>query len=196
MLAKLNSEEKEFLAKELMNNIFGIFSPFELDENVDFPKKDELGGVVLKFIGGGAAYLKTQTVMPTEHEVESIHEVGRFLKSSFGEYVVISVLCTPDIEIYDINVDDFVDMHVDFSSARRTNGDFILHTLTEKISSNIEFDEEDHYFALVLPFFGHDDEDFDENYAHFFELYRKSSMELPSECKLNTYNVWSRLFTR
>lgn len=196
MFDELNAKEKEFLAKELMRNSFGIFSPFELDENIDFPKKEELGGVVLKFIGGGAAYLKMQTEMPTEKEVESIHNVGKFLRDNFGEYVVICVLCAPDIEIHDINVDDF-EMHVDFASVRKTNGDFILDMLSAKLEEGTEFTEEDHFYRLVLPFMGHDDdEEFQAKYSQFIDLFAKSNMELPDECKLNQYNIWDRLFKR
>lgn len=197
MLNELDIKEKEFFAWELLNNSFGIFAPFELDENVDFPKKDELGGVVLKFIGGGAAYLKIQTEMPSEDEVESIHDVGRFLKDSFGEYVVIVVLCTPDIEIHDINVDDFEDMYVDFASARKSNGDLTLEILCEKLKNNEEFTEADHYMRFLLPFMGRrDNDEFDIKYNQFLELLDKSDMELPSEYNLNIYNVWNRILDR
>lgn len=186
--------EREFFAKELMMNNYGIFSPYEYDEDVDFPKKDELGGVVLRFIGGGAAYLKIQTHMPSEEEVKDIHNVGKFLMESFGEYVVISVLCTPDIEIYDINVDDFVDMHVDFASARKSNGDLALKILTEKLKCDRKFTEEDHYWRFLLPFMGHKDyKEFERKFSEFLELYNNANMELPEECNLDTYNVWLRM---
>ena len=197
MLKNLNDEEKEFFAKELMNNLFGVFSPFELDENADFPEKDELGGVVLKFIGGGAAYLKIQTEMPTEDEVESIHDVGRFLRDSFGEYVIISVLCTPDIEIHDINLDDFTDMQVDFASARKSKGDLALEILCEKLRNNEKFTEKDYYYMFLLPFMGREDnEEFEIKYSKFLESLKSTDLELPTECNLNLYNVWDRIFEK
>ena len=180
-----------------MRNTFGIFSPFQLDENVDFPKKDELGGIVLKFIGGGATYLKMQTEMPSKDEVEDIHNVGRFLRETFGQYVLVNVLCTPDIEIHDINVDDFVDVHTDFVSLRKSRGDLVLEILTNKLERGMEFTEQDHYWRLLLPYMGRKDENkFKERYSQFLELFDKANLEVPSECHLNTYNVWQRMYDR
>lgn len=192
MFDDLTTKEKEFVAWELMNNAFGTFSPFKLAENVEFPKKDELGGIVLKFIGGGAAYLKTLEKFPTDEELEDIREVARFLEKSFGEYVVINILCRPDIEIYDIDVSKDKDIYIDYVSLRTSHGDVALEILIEKLINNEEFTEYDHFLRVLMPFLGHKDEkEFEIRYSEFLDLYDKTDMELPEKYKLNIFNVWN-----
>lgn len=194
MLNYLNEEEKEFFFKKLINNTYGIYSPFEIDETVDFPKKDELGGVILKFIGGGATYFKIQTEMPSEEEVKSIYEVGLFLKENFGTYVLIKVLCCPHIEIYDINVEIYPDMDMDFASMRKSYGDEALEILTRKLEKGMDFTEEEHFIRFLLPFMGRrDEEEFSLKYAQFQELAEKSSLEVPEAVELDGFNPYSRL---
>ena len=69
----------------MMGQVLKVNSPFEVDRTIDFPHKEELGGVVMKFIGGGSAYFKLQKEMPSEEEVKSVFEVCQFLKESFGD---------------------------------------------------------------------------------------------------------------
>ena len=60
-------EEEKVYYEIMMVIFFNIYSPFEIDRDVEFPKKDKLGGVVLRFIGGGGAtYFKLQKSMPSE----------------------------------------------------------------------------------------------------------------------------------
>ena len=176
----VNKKEEEFYYNVLMGEICNVFSPFEISKDIDFPKKQELGGVVLKFIGSGAAYIKVQNEMPTEEELNSIYEVGKFLRESFGGYTVIKVLCMPHIEIRDINViaDETID--VDFISQRKNDGDMILDSLTKKLEANKDFTVEDHIQRIMVPFMGRKDNlEFEEKYSKFLKLYTESNMELP-----------------
>ena len=189
-LDRSGGDEDEFFYNVMMSQAFGIFSPFEVDKNVDFPKKEELGGVILKFIGGGAAYFKIQSEMPSDDEINSIYEVGQFLRESFGEYVVLSILCTPDIEIRDIEcVGDEV-MGTDFVSLRKSDSGKALDGLFEKLENNEEFTIEDHVLRVFLPFMGRkDDEEFESRYQEFLDLFDKSNQELPDVSRLAESNM-------
>jgi len=192
---KTGANEDEFFYNAIMNKAFNVFSPFEIDRNVDFPKKDTLGGVVLKYVGGGAAYFKIQREMPSDEELKEIFEIGKFLKESFGEYVTISILCTPDIEIRDIDLSVFEDMAVDFLSIRKNDGDGMLDFLMEKLKSDEEFTVEDHVNMIIVPFMGrNDEEEFQLKYTEFIDLFNEKGIEQPSVSDLNKsrifYNRW------
>ena len=125
-------EEDEFYYEIMFGKVFGIFSPFEVDNNVDFPRKDELGGIILKFLGGGAGYFKVQHEMPCDDELDAIHEICKFLKNEFGDYVVAYIICEPHIEIRDIDVPGDGDIDVTFISSRKNDGDEVLDGLIRK----------------------------------------------------------------
>lgn len=178
---ELEIEEDEIFYWVMMNHVFKIVSPFEIDEDADFPKKDELGGVILKFIGGGAAYFRIQMDMPSDSEVESIYEVCRFLKQSIGGYVEACIICEPDIEIRDINLFDDEGIQVNFVSARLNDGDASLELLTKKLENKERFTVNDHLLRIVLPFMGRKNEkEFRFNYSRFLSLYSQNKKELPS----------------
>lgn len=175
------ANEDEFFYNAIISQAFSIFSPFEVDRNIDFPKKDELGGVVLKFLGGGAAYFKIQSKMPSDEEVQSIYEVGKFLQDSFGEYVEICVLCMPDIEIRDITTLGDEVMSTDFVSLRKSNSNDVFELLMEKLENNDWFAIEDHILRVFLPFMSRkSDEEFQSKYWKLIELFNRSNQELPS----------------
>jgi hypothetical protein len=135
---------------------------------------------VLKFIGGGAAYFKVQTEMPSEEEVQSMFEVGQFLHESYGDYIFVCIMCTPDIEIRDIEVvyNDF--FSTDFVSIRKMESFSILNKLREKLKSKGEFTVDDHILRIFLPFMGgSDDEGFEHEYCKFLDLYKESGIESP-----------------
>ena len=189
MILNLNKDEKEFFYTLLLNNHARTFSPFEIDEEVDFPKKDELGGDIIKFIGGGSGYIKIQTEMPSPEEVEDVRQVALFLKKKFGDYVVVQVLCTPDIEIYDINIDKFVGISVDYMSARKSKGDLVIDDLLSKLENNEELSQSDHFFRIFLPFMGrNNDSEFEIKYSKIIDLYSKSNQELPSVLNLSKFD--------
>lgn len=181
-----DSEEEDLYFEIVMRDMLGVFSPFEIDRDVDFPKKDELGGVVLKFIGGGAAYFKLQKEMPSVDEVKSICDVCKFLKESFGEYVVARIMCQPNIEIKDIDISDFDDIDVCFVSVRLNDGDKILEDLSEKLKTKKGFSPTDHILRLMLPFLGRrDNEKFILNYCEFISLLMECKKELPDQYRLS-----------
>ena len=176
---EVKDDEDKLYYPIILNKICAIHSPFEVDENVDFPGKDELGGIVLKFIGGGAAYFKIQREMPDNDEVNSILEVCKFLQKSFGEYVVGYIYCEPHIEIENIAIPDYEDIHICFVSSRKTDGDYALNVLMGKIQKNEQFDVEDFIQKFTLPFMGRKDEDeFQLKYQDFVELFNKSDMRI------------------
>ena len=127
------ANEDEFFYATMASQVFTIYSPFEVDRQMDFPKKEELGGVVLRFIGAGAMYFKIQRQMPTSDEVRSLFEIGQFLQESFGDYINIAVLCTPDIEIRDIDVIEDENIHMDFVSCRKSDAMVVLDLLIDKL---------------------------------------------------------------
>ena len=189
-LDKIGADEEEFFYNVMMGQAFNVPSPFEIRKDIDFPKKDELGGVVLKFIGSGAAYFKIQTEMPTEEEVRSIFEVGQFLYESFGGYVVLKIVCTPDIEIRNIQPlsDDHFD--TDFLSIRKLDGIEVLELLIGKLENNEDFTIDDHILRIFLPFTGRkSEEEFECKYSRFLDLYAESGLETPQVGSLSKSNI-------
>lgn len=187
---RTGANEDEFFYSVIMRQTFNIFSPFEIERDIDFPKKDELGGVVLKFIGGGAAYFKIQREMPSDDEVQSIFEVGKFLQESFGEYVELCILCTPDIEIRDIKTLGDELMGTDFVSARKNDGDEVLDLLIEKLENKEDFTMDNHVQKVLLPFMGRKNNDeFESKYSIFIDLFSSSGMESPDAEDLAESNI-------
>ncbi len=179
--SELELEENEIFYWVVMNEIFGIYSPFEICEDIDFPNKEEIGGIVLKFIGGGAAYFKIQRKMPSDEEVKSVYETCQFLKESFGDYICACIVCEPDIKIQNINVLGDENIHIRYVSARKNNGDAALEILTKKLENKQRFTLSDHILRIILPFMGRvDDKEFRLNYDKFLSLYSKNKKELPN----------------
>lgn len=155
-----------------------------------FQKKDTLGGVVLKYVGGGAAYFKIQREMPSDEELKEIFEIGKFLKENFGEYVTLSILCTPDIEIRNIDLSVFEDMAVDFLSIRKNDGDSVLDSLMSKLKSDEEFTVEDHINRIIVPFMGrNDEEEFQLKYTESTNLFNEKGIKQPSVSDLNKSRI-------
>lgn len=181
-----DEEEEKIYFEIMMRDIFTVFSPFEIDKGVDFPKKDELGGVVLKFIGGGASYFKLQKEMPSDEEVRDIYEVCRFLKNNFGDYVVARIMCQPHIEIRDIDVSYYDDIDVSYVSVRLNDGDNVLEELFEKLKNKERFTLQDHIQRFILPFMGRKNRGkFKSKYSKFVSLLVESKKELPNEYRLS-----------
>lgn len=182
---KIGADEEEFFYNVMMSPGFNIHSPFEVRHDIDFPKKEELGGVVLKFIGGGAAYFKIQKEMPSKEEVQSIFEVGQFLQESFGDYVALNILCMPDIEIRDIEVISNDYFSTDFLSLRKMDGIKVLDLLIDKLENNKDFTIDDHVLRIFLPFAGRKNEDeFECKYSQFLDLYARSGLKTPPVSRL------------
>lgn len=197
MLAGICEKEEEFFYNVMMHSAFNVLSPFEVDKDADFPRKDEFGGVLMKFIGGGAAYFKIIQEMPSEEEVRYYYEIGKYLQAEFGEYVEVCILCTPDIEIRDIDVvfDEFC--APDFLSIRKNDAVETMDMLIEKLEKGKDFTAENHILRILVPFMSRKDEDeFEEKYSKFMDLYEKSNIELPSSQELIKANIWfCRWFT-
>lgn len=176
---ELELEEDEIFYWVMMNEVFNIYSPFEI-EDVDFPKKDEIGGVVLKLVGGGAVYFKIQHEMPSDEEVKSVYEACQFLKESFGDYIRACIICEPHIEIRDIDVLGDESIVMNYASARSSNGDAALEILTKKLENKQRFTASDHVLRIILPFMGRDDDkEFRSDYSRFLSLYSQNKKELP-----------------
>lgn len=179
---EVRDEEDKAYYKMMFSQVFGIFSPLDLDENLDFPNKEELGGIAFRFIGGGAAYFKVQREMPDKTEVNLILEVCRFLRDSFGEYVVAYILCEPHIEIRDIEVSDEDNIDITFVSSRKNDGDKILKGLIKKLQKNKKFTREDFVLKFVVPFIGRkNDAKFQNNFLKLIKLYEKEDLDLPDD---------------
>ena len=179
-----DDDEVEIYFEIMMRDIFNVFSPFEIID-MDFPKKDEFGGVVLKFIGGGAAYFKLQNEMPSEEEVKGIYKICQFLKESFGDYVIARIMCQPHIEIRDIDVsyDDTID--VCYVSVRLNDGDKTLEELYEKLKNKERFTIQEHIQRFILPFMGRKNRGkFKTKYSKFISLLAERKTELPNHYKL------------
>lgn len=182
---KIGADEEEFFYNVMMSPGFNIHSLFEVRHDIDFPKKEELGGVVLKFIGGGAAYFKIQKEMPSKEEVQSIFEVGQFLQESFGDYVALNILCMPDIEIRDIEVISNDYFSTDFLSLRKMDGIKVLDLLIDKLENNKDFTIDDHVLRIFLPFAGRKNEDeFECKYSEFLDLYAQNGLKTPPVSRL------------
>lgn len=176
---RTGANEDEFFYNAMASQVFSLFSPFEVDREIDFPKKEELGGVVLKFIGAGAMYFKIQRQMPTPEEVHSLFEIGKFLQESFGDYIHIGVLCTPDIEIRDIDVIEDENIHMDFVSWRKTDAITVLDILTKSLEKG-NFSVGHHVLRILVPLMGRKDEaEFESKYCEFCDLYKKSNVDPP-----------------
>nr|WP_295000354.1 hypothetical protein [uncultured Methanobrevibacter sp.] len=193
---EVRDAEDELFYNVMFGKVFGIYSPFEVDDTVEFPKKDRFGGVVLKFVGGGSAYFKVQRQMPSMEEIDSVVQVCRFLQKSFGQYVVAYILCEPHIEIRNIKVREDEKINITYVSSRKNDGDEVLLKLTEKLENNEKFTIEDYISKFTVPFMSRKDDDkFQENYSKFIEEYRKSEMELPTVKDLLKHDVkFNRIF--
>ena len=179
---EVRDEEDKAYYKMMFSQVFGIFSPLDLDENLDFPNKEELGGIAFRFIGGSAAYFKVQREMPDKTEVNLILEGCRFLRDSFGEYVVAYILCEPHIEIRDIEVSDEDNIDITFVSSRKNDGDKILKGLIKKLQKNKKFTREDFVLKFVVPFIGRkNDAKFQNNFLKLIKLYEKEDLDLPDD---------------
>ena len=182
---KTGANEDEFFYRVMLNVVCHIFSPYEACPDAEFPKKDKLGGIVFRFIGGGATYFKIQNHMPSEAEIASLYELGEFLKKQYGSYVSINAMCHPDIEIRDIKLRDDTDIGMNFVSQRKNDGDAILDGLIEKLENNEKFTIDDHVTRVLVRFMGRRDEDeFLEKYSRFLSLYNESGLENPPLEKL------------
>ena len=174
-------EEDKAYYELLFGKVYGIFSPFEVDCNVEFPKKDHLGGTVLKFVGGGAAYFKIQREMPSKDEVNDIFEVCKFLQKSYGEYVVAIIHCEPHIEIRAINVPESKNIDMHFVSSRKNNGDRIVDNLIKKLENDGKFTVDDYIQKWIVPFMSRrDDEVFQSKYLKLCELCKQKDLKAPS----------------
>lgn len=189
-IKEIDEAEKEFFYWAIMSQIFRVFSPFEIDEEFEFPKKSEIGGVILKFIGGGAAYFNIQREMPSDDEVKAIYDVCQFLKESFGEFVMACIVCEPHIEIRDINVLDYEDIRMDFVSARSNDANDAMGILMKKLENKDKFTINEHVLRILIPFMGRKDNDkFCREYSKFLSSYSRNKKELPDLYGL-TEDMW------
>lgn len=188
--------EDQLYYELMFGKVCGVYSPFEVDSDVEFPHKQKLGGIVLKFIGGGAGYFKIQREMPSNEEVREIFEVCKFLQNSFGEYVVAHILCEPHIEIRDIEV--LVDKNIDmtFSSSRKNDGDKLLDDLIKKLERGEKFTIDDFLQKFTVPFMSRcNNDEFQLEFNRLVDLYNKSGVEVPSyEDIPNSRTVFNRIY--
>ena len=181
----INQDEEQVFFEIMMGQVLKVNSPFEVDRTIDFPHKDELGGVVMKFIGGGSAYFKLQKEMPSEEEVKSVFEVCQFLKESFGDYIIAFVMCQPDIEIRDIDVSLDETIDVTYVSLRKSNSKGVIEDLTKKVKNKEEFNIEDHIMRFLVPFMGRSNNaKFKRKYLKFLCLFLDAKKELPNSYSL------------
>ena len=174
----------------MFGKVCGVYSPFEIDNDVEFPHKEKLGGIILKFIGGGAGFFKVQREMPCEDEVENIYEVCKFLQESFGQYVVAHIVCEPHIEIRDIEVPGDENISITFSSSRKNDGDALLDDLTRKIEMGKKFTIDDFLLKFTLPFMSRSNNDeFQSRFNRLVDLYNRSGMEVPSYKDISKSNT-------
>ena len=179
-----DEEEEKVYFEVMMRDIFGVFSPFEIDKSIDFPKKDKYGGVVFKFIGGGAAYFKLQKEMLSDEEIKDVCEICQFLKENFGEYVVARIMCQPHIEIRDIDLSRD-DLDICYISVRLNDGDEVLEKLCEKLKNKEKFKLEDHLQRFIVPFMSRKNKDkFKSKYSKFISLLSESKKEYPEKYRL------------
>lgn len=180
----------------MFGKVYGIFSPFEVDNDVEFPKKDEFGGAVLKFIGGGAAYFKIMSRIPTKKELRLILEICKFLQKTFGEYVVAMIHCEPHVEIRKINVPQAKNIDIHFVSSRKNDGDGTLDELIRKLENNEDFTIDDHILRFMAPFMSREDEDkFQAKYLRFINLFNEKNLELPNVGDLSKSDMYmNRIF--
>lgn len=199
---KYEKENYEVIDKEdqlfyelIFGKVYGIYSPFEVDNNVEFPKKDELGGIVLKFIGGGAAYFKILGRMPTREEVDSILEVCKFLQKTFGEYVIARIHCEPHIEIRDIEVQGSKNIDIHYVSSRKNDGDMMMDRLVKKLEDDEDFTIDDYILKFMLPFMSRkDDDEFQVKYLKFIDLCKQKDLKLPKSSDLSKSDMLMNRF--
>lgn len=184
------ANEDEFFYNALVYKVFNIFSPFEVDREFDFPKKDELGGVVLKFIGGGACYFKIQREMPSPEEVQSLYEIGLFLRKSLWEYVAMCILCTPDIEIRDIEVPGDENVSMDFLSIRKSDAIDTLDVLIENLKDNNDLTVSEHVYRILIPFMTiRDSDEYESKHSEFLRLLDECDIDPPNVTDLENANL-------
>lgn len=186
---EVNSEQDKSYYELMFCKVYGVYSPFDVDCDVEFPKKDQLGGTVLKFIGGGAAYFKIQRQMPSKEEVNDIYEVCKFLQK-FGEYVVAIIHCEPHIEIRDIEVPGSENISIHFVSSRKNNGDRAVDDLIKKLENDVKFTVDDHLQKWMLPFMSRKDErEFQSKYLILSKLFKEKNLKSPSVDQLSRSNM-------
>ena len=172
------SQDDENYYWVMMNKLFNIYSPFEVSDE-DFPKKDKIGGVVLKLIGAGAVYFKVQREKPNHKEIKTVDEICKYLQKKHGQYVVAFIICEPHIEIFDI--DNSFSKYSTYVSSRKSDGDEILKKLTKKIKSKRNLTSEEHILRVFLPFMSRkNDEEFQKKYDEFVALFNEDCHEIPS----------------
>ena len=184
----VSSREDEFYYEVLMKKIFKDYSPFEVCDGIEFPHKNEIGGVILKYVGGGAAFFKVQRQMPDEDELNSIFEICEFMQKNYGKYVVVRIICEPHIEIFDIDVSKFDDFDIVYASSRKNDGDECLDSLITKLENNEEFEIVDFIKSITSLFMSRSDEKvFQEKYSLFNALFSEKNMDIPSSEELNSF---------
>ena len=192
----VNDEEDQSYYELMFCKVYGIYSPLDMDSEVEFPKKDELGGIVFKFLGGGAAYFKIQRKMPSKKEVNDIFDVCKFLQKSFGEYVVAIIHCEPHIEIREIEVPGTKNIDIHFVSSRKNDGDKVVGDLIKKLEKDEEFTVDDYIQKLMVPFMSRkDDDEFQSKYLKLSMLFKEKELKLPSVNELSSSGMFiNRIF--
>ena len=187
---EVNSEEDKSYYELMFCKVYGVYSPFDVNCDVEFPKKGQLGGTVLKFIGGGAAYFKIQRKMPSKEEVNDIFEVCKFLQKSFGDYVVAIIHCEPHIEIRDIEVPGSENISIHFVSSRKNNGERVVDDLIKKLENDEKFTVDDYLQKWMLPFMSRKDErEFQSKYLRLSKLFKEKNLKSPSVDQLSRSNM-------
>lgn len=192
----VNDCEDQLYYEMMFGNVCGVYSPFEIDNDVEYPYKEKLGGIILKFIGGGAGFFKIQREMPSEDEVQEIFEVCKFLQKSFGQYVVAHIICEPHIEIRDIEVLGDENISMTFSSSRKNDGDKLLDVLIKKLEMGKKFTIDDFLLKFTLPFMSRqNNNEFQSKFNRLVDLYNKSGIEVPSYKDISKSNtVFNRIY--
>lgn len=193
---EVKDSEDQLYYDVMFARVCGVYSPFEIDSEVDFPHREKLGGIILKFIGGGAGYFKVQSEMPSKKEIREIFEVCKFLQKSFGEYVVAYIICEPHIEIRNIQV--LADKNIDmtFLSSRKNDGDKLLDNLIKKLERGESFTIDDYLQKFTIPFMSrHNNDGFQLKFNRLVELYNESDIEVPDHKDIfKSQTVFNRIF--
>lgn len=193
---EVKDSEDQLYYDVMFARVCGVYSPFEIDSEVDFPHREKLGGIILKFIGGGAGYFKVQSEMPSKKEIREIFEVCKFLQKSFGEYVVAYIICEPHIEIRNIQV--LADKNIDmtFLSSRKNDGDKLLDNLIKKLERGESFTIDDYLQKFTIPFMSrHNNDGFQLKFNRLVELYNESDIEVPDHKDIfKSRTVFNRIF--
>lgn len=192
---EVSDSEDEVYYTVMMNHFSSVYSPFEVCPDIDFPNKEKIGGVVLKFIGGGAAYFKVQREMPGKEEIRDVIKVTEFLREKYGEYVVVRIMCEPHIEIRDIDLADF-DCDVTYVSSRKNDGDECINALISKLEHGERLTAEEYILSFNLPFMGRrDEEEYRLKYSIFLELFEGYNYLLPSIPEILKTKFYLRVFS-